>query len=295
MNKKIRLQKNIHSLSGKTVAVSGATGGLGQPLCLYLAELGASLILLDRNTEKSLALATRLKEQVPSLSVTHIRVDLEEMDTVRDAATALESLDLDYLILNAGAYSIPRRTCNTGFDNVFQINFVSPYYLAKRLLPSIQAHGGKVIAVGSIAHNYSRTDPSDVDFSTREKASLVYGNAKRHLMASLSALGETVSIVHPGITFTNITAHYPPLLFALIKHPMKVIFMSPKKASLCILAGIFEDCQKDEWIGPRWFGIWGLPRKKRLTTIREEEAEAICQRAEEIMRRMEKQSRSPKK
>lgn len=288
MNKKIRLQKKSHSLSGKTVAVSGATGGLGQPLCLHLAELGASLILLDRNTKKSLALATRLKEQVPSLSVTHIRVDLEEMDTVRDAATALESLDLDYLILNAGAYSIPRRTCNTGFDNVFQINFVSPYYLAKRLLPSIQARGGKVIAVGSIAHNYSRTDPSDVDFSTREKASLVYGNAKRHLMASLSALGEAVSIVHPGITFTNITAHYPPLLFALIKHPMKVIFMSPKKASLCILAGIFEDCQKDEWIGPRWFNIWGFPRKKRLTTIREEEAEAICQRAEEIMRRMEK-------
>ncbi len=278
------LQTHTRSLSGKTVAVSGATGGIGQPLCVHLAELGASLILLDRNTQRSLALASRLKEQFPSLSVTHIRVDLESSETVMEAAEKLEALSIDYLILNAGAYSIPRHVCPTGFDNVFQINFVSPYYLAKRLLPSIRARGGKVIAVGSIAHRYSKTDPADVDFSTRAKASLVYGNAKRYLMASLPALGKEVSIVHPGITFTNITAHYPPLIFALIKHPMKVIFMSPRKASLCILAGLFEDCGKDQWIGPRWFDIWGLPRKKKLTSIPKEETETICRRAEEIAR-----------
>ena len=282
------LQKHTASLCGKTVAVSGSTGGLGNPLCMHLAGLGASLILLDRNEEKAKALTARLCAQYPSLAVTYIRVDLEQMDSVKAAADRLLALSPDYLILNAGAYSIPRHTCSTGFDNVFQINFVSPYYLARRLLPAIEARGGKVIAVGSIAHNYARIDPEDMDFSQRTKASLVYGNAKRHLMAALPVLSSSeersssVAVVHPGITLTNITAHYPPLLFALIKHPMKVIFMSPKKASLCILSGLFWDCAADEWIGPRFFDVWGLPRKRRLKTVSKEEANTIVRRAERI-------------
>ena len=281
------LSQNTHSLCGKTVAVSGSTGGLGNPLCEHLARLGASLILLDRNMEKSRALAARLTALLPTLSVTHIQMDLECMESVENAADRLKALEPDYLILNAGAYSIPRHTCSTGYDNVFQINFVSPYYLARQLLPTVSARGGKIIAVGSIAHTYSHTDPEDVDFSKRKKASLVYGNAKRYLMASLPALPKgdsSVATVHPGITFTNITAHYPPLIFALIKHPMKVIFMSPKKASLCILAGLFTDCAEREWIGPRLLDVWGLPRKKKLTSISKEEADAIRSEAERIYR-----------
>jgi hypothetical protein len=61
---------------------------------------------------------------------------------------------------------------------------------------------------------------------------------------------------------------------------MKVIFMSPKKASLCILSGLFWDCAADEWIGPRFFDVWGLPRKRRLKTVSKEEANTIVRRAE---------------
>ena len=283
MKQSLRTLTHTKPLAGKTVAVSGATGGIGQPLCEQLLSLGASLILLDRNTEKSTSLAHRLTERHPDCSIRHIRVDLEDMGTVRSAIDALRDTPLDGLILNAGAYSIPRHTCPTGYDNVFQINFISPYCLASGLLPTIRARGGKIVAVGSIAHRYSVSDPEDVDFSTRTRASLVYGNAKRYLMASLPALGKEISTVHPGITFTGITAHYPPLLFALIKYPMKVIFMPPRKASLCILSGLFEDLEGDEWIGPRFFDVWGAPKRKRLRSIKEVEREAICRRTEKIM------------
>ena len=63
---------------------------------------------------------------------------------------------------------------------------------------------------------------------------------------------------------------------------MKVIFMSPKKAALSILRGIFEDCGRNEWIGPRWFSVWGLPKKSCLHTCGEAEAASICRAAEEI-------------
>jgi len=271
------------------VAISGATGGIGCKLCEFLAQLGAHLVLLDRNTQKSNALREKLLEQFTNLSVTHIRLDLEDMESVKNAAAELSKFPLDVLILNAGAYHIPRHKCSTGLDNVFQINFASPYYLVRTLLPKLKERDGKVVAVGSIAHNYSHIDVNDIDFSSYKQSSKAYGNAKRFLMFSLYGLfdgNKGLAVTHPGITFTNITAHYPKLIFAVIKHPMKVIFMKPKKACLSILYGIFEDCDKNEWIGPRLFNVWGLPKKQKLRTCPDAEAEKIYDIAEDIYSKM---------
>lgn len=277
------LQNNATTLCGKTVAISGSTGGLGRELCNYIALLGGELVLIDRNSEKSIALAKELKDKYPLLKASHLYADMSDMQSVIVAAEKLSEMNIDYLILNAGAYSIPRHTCDTGYDNVFQINFISPYYLAHRLLPSIEGRGGKIVAVGSIAHNYSKIDEGDIDFSTRRKAGLVYGNAKRYLTYGLFALNSpAISVTHPGISFTGITNHYPPLLFALIKHPMKVIFPHPRIACLSVLKGMFTDCRSGEWIGPAIFDVWGRPLKKPLRTATKSEQMKITEIAEEI-------------
>ncbi len=281
------LAANTERLTGKTVAVTGSTGGLGKPLCRYLAALGADLILVDRNASRSAAHKAALLADFPDCDITLVQADLADMQSVRQATEVLKSHPVDVFIHNAGAYSIPRRTCDTGFDNVFQINFVSPYYMICELLPLLRARGGRVMAVGSIAHNYAKTDPGDPDFATRRRASLVYGNAKRHLMFSLFALFQKerdvkLCITHPGITFTNITAHYPKPIFALIKHPMKVIFMRPAKAALSLLAGLFAECGECEWIGPRVCNVWGYPRKRVLKSATKDERDAIAARAEQI-------------
>ena len=146
---------------------------------------------------------------------------------------------------------------------------------------------GEVVAVGSIAHRYSKADARDVDFSTRKSCALAYGNSKRYLMFALYELfkGEsqvTLSVTHPGITLTNITAHYPKVIFALIKQPMKIVFMSPKKACISILWGVFEPCVANEWIGPRAFDIWGMPKKKALRPLSETENHLIRETAKRI-------------
>ena len=282
------LNKNTHSLSGKTVLISGSTGGIGRELCAYLASLGASLVLLDRNRAKSEALKDELTSRYPKLSVMLVTADMADPYSVDIAVDELLKLPIDVFICNAGAYSIPRYKCENGYDNVFQINFVSPYTLIKRLLPLLKERGGRVVIVGSIAHNYSRSDPTDIDFSSRKKASLVYGNSKRYLMFTLHELFKSqtevgFSITHPGITFTGITSHYPKVIFALIKHPMKVIFMSPRRASLSILAAMVQDAKKNEWFGPSLFDVWGLPKKKLLRTCSDEEAKQIFQMAEKMI------------
>ena len=279
------IQKNMPQMAGKTVAISGATGGLGQELCRHLASLGANLLLLDRNSERSNAWIEKLKAEFSELNARHLRLDLSDFETVRSVTEELQKSTPDYLIFNAGAYHVPRYTTSIGHDNVFQINFVAPYYMARTLLPVMKERGGRIVAVGSIAHNYSHIDLHDVEFLTRKQSSKVYGNAKRFLMFSLFGLNEsqTIRIAHPGITLTNITAHYPKWIYAIIKHPMKVIFMSPRRASLSILAAMVQDADKNEWFGPSLFDVWGLPKKKALKTCSNEEARQICEKAEEML------------
>ena len=281
---------NTSSLVGKTVAVTGTTGGIGRELCCELAELGASLILMDRCAARSKSFRDELILRY-GVTVRCVGVELENMDSVRAACERLRDEPVDIFIHNAGAYSIPRHKCSTGLDNVYQINFASPYYMIRELLPQLGERQGRVVVVGSIAHNYSHADFEDVDFSTRRAASKVYGNAKRYLMFSLYELmaretGVRLAVTHPGITQTNITAHYPKVIYAVIKHPMRVIFMRPRKACLSILRGVFEDCAYHEWIGPCIFDVWGLPKKKKLRTCSVDESRRIGEIAEKIYRSM---------
>ena len=280
------VKRNTSSLEGKTIAITGATGGIGVRLCRRLASLGASLILLDRSKERSEALAESLKSSY-GISARHVTVDHESMESVKAATDELIAAEPDVFICNAGAYSIPRRITDSGYDNVFQINFISPYFMIRKLLPVLEKKGGRVVAVGSIAHNYSKTDPDDIDFRTRKRSSDVYGNSKRYLMYALLSLfkerkGVSLAVCHPGITFTNITAHYPKLIFAVIKHPMKVIFMSNDTAALSILRGGCDRTEDFSWYGPRFFNVWGLPSKKPLKTAKPEEIDRIFKTAEDI-------------
>jgi NAD(P)-dependent dehydrogenase (short-subunit alcohol dehydrogenase family) len=281
------ISKNTKRLDGKTVAITGATGGLGGVLCRDVLSLGASLYLLDRNRQKSDVLKAQLLAEYPHASIGQITLDLSDIGSVKAACEQLEGLPLDVLIHNAGAYSIPRCTCDPGYDNVFQINFVSPYYMTRRLLPMLRERCGRVVIVGSIAHDYSKSDADDVDFSTRKRASLVYGNAKRYLMFALHELFRnegraSLAVTHPGITFTGITAHYPPVIFAIIKHPMKAIFMPARKAALCVLRGVFAPTPHGTWWGPRLFSVWGRPALRTLRTCSARERQDIAARAEAI-------------
>ena len=294
MNIKKWLQKNTHSLKGKTVALTGSTGGLGLALSLHLARLGANLILLDRNQKRSFENKARLTALNPSISVACVTLDLSSPENVRLVTKTLRTMPIDIFIHNAGAYSIPRHICSSGYENVYQINFASPYYMIRSLLPALKERAGHVMVVGSIAHRYSKIDENDIDFRTRRAASRVYGNAKRYLMFSLYELFKnetdaTLAVTHPGITATNITAHYPKLVYALIKYPMRVIFMRPRRAVLSLLAGVFSETTDGEWIGPRIFDVWGLPRKKRLHSVTAEERTAIARIADGVFLRMQEE------
>ena len=292
MDQKTWLSRHLPSLQNKTVAITGATGGLGREICRGILMQGGSLLLLNRSREKTEMLQKQLKSEFPQAEIAFLPVDLQDFDSVKALCSQMQTMPIDILLHNAGIYDVPRFFCSTGLINVFQVNFAAPYYMTKQLLPLLRQRKGRVAVVGSIAHTYSLTDPADPDFHSRNHCHLIYGNSKRYLMFALGELLQnesqvSFSIGHPGITVTNISNHYPDWLYAILKWPMKILFMKPRKACRGILTAVSRNLPEGTWAGPRYFCIWGNPAVKRIGTCPEAEQQQIFRSAEKIYAHLE--------
>ena len=281
MNIEKWLKNNTKNLDGKYIAITGATGDLGEQVCIYLTMLNANLILLTRNIEKTKILTQKLKKINQQIEIISIQIDMLDMKSVKNACEKLKVQKIDYFIHNAGAYKLERQKTEQGYDNVFQSNFIAPYYISKQLLN----HGCKMIVVGSISYKTAKLQNQDIDYSNCKNVMKVYGNSKRFLMFSLEELTKVhdvkYAIAHPGIVYTNITSHYPKCIKWFVKFAMKLIFHKPKKASLAIIKAVFEDCPQNTWFGPWLLGIWGKPKNKKLK-ISKSEQQQIFDHAEMI-------------
>lgn len=293
MNNKKWIEKNLPELNGKIAVVTGATGGLGREICRGLASKRAHIVLACRNKNLSQKLKDDLVKEYGKIKVDFIPLDLSQMDSVQNFINEIKKYNgIDILINNAGVYNVPFKTLDSGYNNIFQINFLYTYYLTKKLIPELEKKENSVcITLGSIAHNYSHIDLSDIDFSTRKNPSKIYGNSKRYLMFSMYKLFEDkktrLSIVHPGVTLTNMTNHYPKAINWLVKLGIKLVFPSPQTAVLGTLNGITNSTEYSQWIGPKTFNIWGKPKKQTLKTVSLEEYKDICRITDLLMDELE--------
>lgn len=293
MNIERWIRENTSDLSGKNIVIFGATGGIGQALCTLLPQLGGNLILTGRNPQKCRELTEKILKANPCARVETVLVDLESVQSVKACVAQLRDRTIDVLIHNAGIYHVPLKKTETGFNNVFQVNFISPYYITKKLLPGLlRSPEPRVVVSTSIAHRLSRLEERDPDFSHGKTPMRIYGNSKKYLTYSMKGLLAPqdkihLALTHPGIADTNMLKGYPPFVTALIRYPVKLLFLAPKKACLSALQGVFdENIDGSGIIGPGVFGIWGYPRRKHLKA-REQEETAAYETAQGIFRQMD--------
>lgn len=292
MNYKKWLKENTKDLKNKTIVLTGSTGGLGQEIANFLGMLNANIILADRDFEKSSKLKESLLKKY-NISVKQIKLDLQNLDSVTNFITEVKKQNINAIIHNAGVYNLPTND-EQNYYTINKVNYLMPYYITKSLLPELKKSSlARVVVVGSIAYEYAKFNPCDPEHLMCKKPNKIYGNSKRCLIYSMFELFKNeknvkLSIVQPGVTPTNITRHFPKFVRGIIKLPMKMVFNSPKKSSLCVIKGLFEDLNYNEWIGPKYFGVWGKPKKSSLKQISNEEILQIFQDAEENYNLIEK-------
>ena len=287
------LNLNTCPLTGKRVVITGATGGLGREICSHFLSLGADITFACRNKSKAEELKKELLLKYKLAKIDFVKIDLGTFGSVKNAIKEIKKYNgIDILVNNAGIYNVPLKTLDSGFNNIFQINYLYTYFLTKELLPELEKkENSTCITLGSVAHNYSKIDESDIDFSSHKKPSMIYGNSKRFLMFSLYELFKNtkvnLAIVHPGVTLTSMTNHYPKAINWLVKIGVKLFFPNPKKASLSILYGVNHETRLFEWIGPRIFNVWGFPKKSTLKTCLPKEYAKICEITKNITAKLD--------
>jgi len=284
------LEQNTTSLQGRVVVITGGAGGLGSYVTRYLVQLKAKVIMLGRNIKNMSALSKQLLEEFPEAEIETMAVDLNQIKSVNDAVAQLVNRRIDFLILNAGIYHVPLTTGQLGYNNVFQVNFVSQYYLTKQLLPALQRTKGKVVAVSSLVSGSTQLDENDVDYTKHAKERPVYANSKRFLTLALSEFFKErddvrLTLVHPGVTLTPMTKSKNNKLLEI---GMKLVLPKPSVAALNLVQGVFTEIKYDEWIGPKFAKIWGQPTVSKLPTASAEERAKVFNLAESICKVIEK-------
>ncbi|KAM5474457.1 putative secondary metabolism biosynthetic enzyme [Microsporum audouinii] len=104
-------EKDIPSLDGKVILVTGGNAGLGKETILQLAKHHPKEIFLAARTQlKAEDAIQEIKKAVPKSNISYIKLDLTSFTSVTEAAEEFKSRSdrLDILINNAGDYSYTR-------------------------------------------------------------------------------------------------------------------------------------------------------------------------------------------
>jgi len=129
-------------LSGRTIAITGASAGLGEASALALAGLGATVVLCVRDPAKGERVRASL---APARGEPHRvqRVDVSDLDDVRRAADVLLAATprLHALVNNAGVLLDRAERTPQGLERAFATNVLGGFLLSHLLLPALEASG----------------------------------------------------------------------------------------------------------------------------------------------------------
>ena len=205
-----------------TVAITGATSGLGRATALQLAQKGASVVVIARsNTKVNEVIKEIEKEGGKGQSIIS---DLSSMKDTKEAADSITKVvdRLDVLINNAGAHFPKYRETPEGFESTLALNYLSPFLLTHHLIEQMKQTASdygeaRVINITSIMHK-SPINWDDLNYkNTTYHSNTAYYQSK-HLLTSftyylsrqLKETGITVNCIHPGFVKTALAqSDYP--------------------------------------------------------------------------------------
>ncbi|WP_288950760.1 SDR family oxidoreductase [uncultured Paracoccus sp.] len=181
------------SFAGKTVLLSGGTGGIGLALAKGFADCGATVIATG-GSEKRLAGAQA--QARPNLSFE--RLDVRDHDAVRARFEKLGELDV---LVNCQGVARPGDEWDEEtFLAVMDINLNSAMRLARAAYPGLKARRGNIINVASMLSYLA--DPT-VPSYTASKTGIV--GLTRALAHQWGADGIRVNAIAPGYHKTEMT------------------------------------------------------------------------------------------
>ena len=205
-------------MAGKTVLVTGGTGGIGRATAMGLAMMGAHLGITGRDGGRTEEAAAEIRAASGG-QVDVFVADLSSQSEVRGLADeVLQAYPrLDVLVNNVGGYWNTRHVTADGLERTFALNYLAPFLLTNLLLDRLkQSAPARVVTVASNAHTTGRIDFDDLQGERSYSGSRAYSQSKLgnvlftyELARRLAASTVTANALHPGVVNTSFGAEDP--------------------------------------------------------------------------------------
>jgi retinol dehydrogenase 14 len=218
--------RKTYSMAGRTVLITGGTGGIGKATAFGLAALGARVAIAGRDLGRAEAAAADIRARTGNPDVDAFGADLSSQVEVRRlAAEVLGAYPrLDVLVNNVGGFWATRHVTADGLEYTFAVNQLAAYLLTNLLLDRLKASApARVVTVASNAQSLGKIDFEDLQGEQTYSGQTAYNQSKLadvmftyELARRLAGTGVTATVLHPGVVRTGFGGEDPSRISKLL-------------------------------------------------------------------------------
>ena len=227
----------VPSMIGKTVLVTGGTGGIGMAAAIGLASMGARVGITGRGRARAEQAAAAIVRESGNPAVDVFVADMSSQAEVRRLAREVLATyqRLDVLLNNVGGFWAHRQVTADGLEHTFALNHLAPFLLTSLLLDRLMASApARVVTVSSGAHTTGKLDFDDLMGQRKYSAQRAYSQSKLanvmftyELARRLAGTGVTATVLHPGVTRTNFGAEDQAAFFKVMQPLVRPFLNTP--------------------------------------------------------------------
>lgn len=268
------INKNIQSLDGQKIVITGGNSGIGFASAQYLCFLNAHVILACRSEKRAMAAIEKIKKENPKAVVDYINFDQSSFSSIDKFIYEIKDKygKVDGFVANAGIYH-PKENQKTeqGFSLTMGTNYIGLYYLSNHFKEFIKEKGN-IVFVTSLTYKRAKIRNKDHILDDKCKPISEYANSKFAVAALFKSIllngYFNCYLMHPGVSNTNIVmstqSGFSRIFQSLAKIFMPLFTHSPSKACLGIILAFSKKSNNGSYIVPRGiFEIVGFPKIKK--------------------------------
>lgn len=229
------------SMTGKTVLITGGTGGIGRAAAIGLASMGARVGITGRDRSRADQAAAAIARKSGNPAVDVFIADMSSQTDVRRLAAEVLSAypRLAVLLNNVGGFWAHRHVTADGLEHTFALNHLAPFLLTNLLLERLIAGApARVVTVSSGAQSMGKIDFDDLMGEKDYSGQRAYNQSKLanvmftyELARRLDGTGVTATVLHPGMTSTAFSAEDPARAMAPVVFLMRPFMRSPERGA----------------------------------------------------------------
>jgi NAD(P)-dependent dehydrogenase (short-subunit alcohol dehydrogenase family) len=233
-------EKLKNNMTGKICLVTGSTNGIGKSTAFELARMGATVVIVGRDAQKTSEVVQEIRAASGNPNVDSLLADLSSQQEVRRLAKDFRRKysQLHVLLNNAGGFFLRRQLSVDGIEMTFALNHLASFLLTDLLLDTIKATTpARIINVSSDAHASGKIEFDNLQGERNFRPS-AYDNSKLanilftlELARRLEGTGVTVNALHPGFVATGFAKNNGKVIAALVSLFAPLVARSPAKGA----------------------------------------------------------------